>query len=163
MERLAYSGDKSFSAVGVNDMKPSAVLGFSLIELMVVVALVGLLAAIAYPSYQDFIRRGHRSQAISVLNENAQFLERNFTQANRYDQDSAGNAIILPFNVSPKEGQATYGIALDPGTLTATTYSLVATPRAGSIMQTDPCGVLTLNNLGQKGVGGLDVATCWNR
>ena len=144
-------------------MKSYGVLGFSLIELMVVVALVGVLAAIAYPSYQDFIRRGHRSQAVSVLNENAQFMERNFSEANRYDQNSAGTAIVLPFNRSPKEGTATYGITLDAGTLTATTYTLVATPIAGGIMQADSCGALTLNHLGQKGVGGLDVASCWNK
>lgn len=142
-------------------MKPRWITGFTLIEVMVVVALVGILAAIAYPSYQSFIQRGQRSQAISVLRENAQFMERNFTEANRYDQNAAGVALVLPFNNSPREGTATYGIAL--AAVTATTYSLAATPIAGTVAAGDACGTLTLNNLGQQGVGGSDVATCWNR
>ncbi len=142
-------------------MKSNGTPGFTLIELMVVVALVGILAAIAFPSYRDYIRRSNRSQAISVLMENAQFMERNFTEANRYDQDAAGNAVALPFNRAPKEGTATYGIAI--ASSTATTFSLAAAPVNGTVMQGDPCGTLTLNNLGQKGVGGLDVATCWNK
>ena len=135
--------------------------GFTLIELMVVVAVVGILASIAYPSYQDYVRRSNRTQAISVLMESSQFLERNFTEANRYDQNAAGTAISLPFNQSPKEGSATYGITV--ASASATTFSLAATPIAGTVSASDACGTLTLNNLGQKGVGGLDVSTCWNR
>jgi len=144
-------------------MKSRSLLGFSLIELMVVVGLVGILAAIAYPSYQDYIRRGQRSQAISVLMENTQFMERNFTEANRYDQDAGGNALALPFILSPKEGAATYNIALVPASSSATTFSLAATPIAGTVSASDGCGRLTLNNLGQKGVAGLSVERCWNR
>ncbi|WP_413436831.1 type IV pilin protein [Sulfuriferula sp. GW1] len=143
-------------------MKTQWMRGFTLIELMVVVTIIGILAAIAYPSYQQYVRRAQRSQARSILLENAQFLERNFTEANRYDQDSTGAALILPFPSSPKEGTARYAIA---AVSTATTFALSATPIAGGLMDGDECGTLTLNNLGQKDVSGatLDAASCWNR
>lgn len=143
-------------------MKIKWMRGFTLIELMVVVAIVGILAAIAYPSYQQYVKRAQRSQGRSILLENAQFLERNFTEANRYDQDSAGVALNLPFPNSPKDGTASYAIV---PVSTDTTFFLSATPIAGGLMDGDECGTLTLNNLGQKGVSGatLDAASCWNR
>jgi type IV pilus assembly protein PilE len=137
---------------------------FTLIELMIVVTIIGILAAIAYPSYQNFVKRSNRAGAKTALLEDAQFLERNFTTSNRYDQDSAGNAVAtasLPVQQTPREGgTAKYTITVIP---TASTYTLRATP-AGS-MAGDGCGNLTLDNTGQKGRSGsgISISDCWNR
>ena len=131
-------------------LQPQA--GVTLIELMITVVIVGILASIAYPSYQTYVARANRAEAEGILMENAQFLERNYTIANRYDQDSAGTATALPFTASPKTGTAKYNITAAYGT--GQTFTLTATP-TGS-MTGDSCGNLTLNN-----IGGKAPATCW--
>lgn len=131
--------------------------GVTLIELMITVVIVGILAAVAYPSYQTHVARANRAEAEGILMENAQFLERSYTTANRYDQNSAGAATALPFTASPKTGTAKYTIAATYGT--SQTFTLTAT-RAGS-MANDPCGNLTLDNTGVKGASLGTVADCW--
>ena len=142
--------------------------GFTLIELMVTVAVIGILAGIAYPSYLGYVQRANRADAKAALLENAQFLERNFTEVNKYHQDATGAAIGLPVTASPRETGATalYSIALDTSSASATsatTYRLLATPVSGRSMAGDACGTFTLNHLGQKGVSGasLSAAECW--
>jgi type IV pilus assembly protein PilE len=58
--------------------------GFTLIEMMITVAIIGILASIAYPAYQDYVRRAARADAKAVLMETAQFMERHFTTNNAY-------------------------------------------------------------------------------
>ena len=138
--------------------------GFTLIELMIAVAVIGIIAAVALPSYQDHVRRTNRAEAKSILLEMSQLLERNYTTVNRYDQKSDGTGFTLSTTQSPKTGTAKYTIQFAAGSLTQNAYTLQAVP-TGS-MTGDACSTLTLTNTGVKGVGAgatLDAATCWQR
>lgn len=135
--------------------------GFTLIELMIVVAIVALLAAIAYPSYQEYIARARRGDAKTVLLENAQFMERYFTQKNSYLNGAANPA--LPVVEAPKDAGVKYYDISFVGTNTATAFTLQAVPKGA--MSADACGTLTLTQAGFKDVSGgsRTVQECWNR
>lgn len=132
--------------------------GFTLIELMITVAIVGILAAIAYPSYTAYIARGHRAEAKQGLLELAQFMERTYTEQNTYIP--GGVAPALPFATMPKSGTTVYNLALSAST--TNTYTLTAT--ATGSMAADACGDFSLDNTGLQTVNGaLTAAECWNR
>ena len=131
--------------------------GFTLIELMIVVAVIALLAAIALPSYQDSVRKSRRADAKAALVQLAQFMERNFSLAQRYDLDSAGNAIALPFTESPVDsGTKFYDLKLTAVGLS--TFTLTATPKNGQAA--DVCMDLTIDNAGSKGTSSTRT-DCW--
>lgn len=146
--------------------------GFTLIELMIAVAVVGIVSAIAYPSYREQIQKSHRSEAKSALLENAQFLERNYTANNCYhrtDGNCAGGVNInLPVTaVRDSNGAARYTIQFAAGQPTRNSFILEAVP-AGT-MSGDACGTFTLNHLGVKNLkdkpeGSTKTADeCWQR
>ena len=134
--------------------------GFSLIELMITIAIVGILASITMPSYVSHLARGKRAEAKQALQENALFLETHYTTRGFYSTaKGTGTAPALPVTQVPRSGSANYTLS---ASVTNTGYRLTAT--AVNSMASDDCGNFTLDQTGTQGVSGsLGVAACWNR
>ena len=129
--------------------------GFTLIELMIVVAIIGILAAIAYPSYQSYVEKTRRGQAQADMLELVQFLERRYS--NGFDYRKAdGTAPDLPFDISPREGNpAAYDITFS-GNVTRDSFTLQAAPR--TLQAGDDCGTMSIDEQGNRTAGAGD---CW--
>jgi type IV pilus assembly protein PilE len=135
------------------------VAGFTLIELMITVAIVGILAAVALPSYNEYIRRGKRAEARAEVLRADGWMERYFTENNRYSNNVANNAnsvFATRFGTVPASGTANYTVTLNA--VTATTYTITAAP-TGS-MTGDICGSYTKNNTGTLAITGTDTGRC---
>lgn len=137
--------------------------GFTLIELMIVVAVIAILAAIALPSYQEYIRRGNRAEARAALLQAAQWLERVATSTGSYL--STANVANFPAELKTVPSK-TYEISLGKTDATGSAYVLSATPLGGQAV--DKCGTLTLSQAGDRSVTVAGASTelkaeCWGR
>jgi type IV pilus assembly protein PilE len=150
------------------DTQRGAQFGFTLIELVVTMAIIAILAAIAIPSYTAYIMRSHRSDARGQLLEVATWMERWRTERGRYDNPaSPGNPPPSPpfpvaYTQSPPTGPARYNIVV--ATPTAVGYTITAT--ATGIMTGDICTTLTIDESGARGFttgGGGTQEICWSR
>lgn len=128
--------------------------GFTLIELMITVAVVAILASVALPAYQDSVRKSRRAQAKADLVELAQNLERYHTIQNTYA------TATLAFAQSPREGTAHYTLSFDKDP-TGSTFGIQAVPVEGGSQAKDKCGTLSLDQAGRKTPTETTVSGCW--
>lgn len=128
--------------------------GFTLIEMLIVVAIVAILAAIAYPAYQNYVMRTRRADAKEFAMRIAATEERYFTNLNRY-----ANMATLGLPAQSEKGfyQAAVVTANNDQT-----YLLTLSPTAGTPQASDACGNLTINNTGFKSQSGAETnGKCW--
>ncbi|ABA76579.1 MULTISPECIES: type IV pilin protein [Pseudomonas] len=127
--------------------------GFTLIEIMIVIAIIGIVITIGYPSLTEYVKKGRRADVVSNLSEQAQILERFYSKNNVYTGVtglSTGNDF---YTITP--------------TITDQTFQLTATRKTGTAMATDKCGDFTLTNTGVRSMNnattGLTTKDCWGR
>ena len=137
---------------------PNRSQGFSLIELMIAVVIVGILAAVAIPMYSDYVTRSRRADGQATLMQVAQELERCYTQFSKYNDNSC--SVVNGGVVSETSDQGFYGISASGGNLTESTFTLTATPQNEQADDTD-CTALTLTHLGEQSATGDDPDSCW--
>jgi type IV pilus assembly protein PilE len=117
--------------------------GFTLIELIITVAIVGILASIAYPSYTNSLRKSNRSAAQSVLMDIAQRQSQYLVENRSYAASTSAVNVTVPSKVS-----STYTITVTNSAGPPPSFTATATPIAGTNQVSD--GVLTINNTGTK-------------
>lgn len=128
--------------------------GFSLIELMIVIVIIGILASIAYPSYTAYVDRGRRSDGQSALLDLANRMDHYFSENKHY---TGVTLTQLGLKETSPEGYYTLSI----NNITGNAYTASATPN--SAQSNDSCGTLTINQLGQRSFSGANAssAECW--
>lgn len=129
--------------------------GFTLIEIMIVIAIIGIIMTIAYPNLTEYMKKGRRAEIAGLLSEQAQILERFYSNSNKNVYTGATGL---------SAGNDSYTIV---PTLADQTFLLTAVRRAGSTMATDKCGDFTISNTGARSMvnatAGLTTKDCWGR
>jgi type IV pilus assembly protein PilE len=151
-------------------MKKNENKGFTFIEMMISVTILGIIAALAYPGLVEYMNRGKRADVRALLMENAQYMERFYTENNSYLVSIGGAQPVLPNLVSPKNStgnKVMYQLEFSPASpRTARTYSIDARPV--NSMGSDECATYTVNNFGQRTTTGTlgaskTLDSCWNK
>lgn len=130
--------------------------GFTLLELMIVVAVVAILAAIAFPSYTQYVTRTNRAEGRAVLLNTAQALERCYTRFSAYNDA----ACTVAFPINSETG--VYSMPEANQTIAAATFTIQAVPQGAQATRDTRCGTLSLTHTGVRGISGTGtVADCW--
>jgi type IV pilus assembly protein PilE len=133
--------------------------GFTLIELMIVVAIVAILAAIAYPSYQDYVRRGKRSAAESALMDLAAKQQAYLVDRREFAAATADLGFAPPSEIA---GDFAFGVNAD-NAASPPTFSVTATPASSLMLGDHSCGMSAGTPLSIDQGGKKSPAACWQR
>jgi len=135
--------------------------GFTLVEVMIVVAMIAVLAAVALPTYQSSVRKARRADARSALVTTAQLMERYATEHSGNGYSSAILSTVPGSTVVAKPASDNGYYALRLGNLGTATFTLSAVPQGGQAV--DECATFTLDERGVRGLTGTSksVAECW--
>lgn len=138
--------------------------GFTLIELVIVVAIVGILSSIALPMYRDYVIRSNRTEAKTALAAVALAQERYYSANNTYSTTLASLGTVMGVASSGLTENGYYNISISAASPTVG-YTLSATPQSKAGQSSDNCKTLTLTNTGLKNVSGATsgytAANCW--
>ncbi len=129
--------------------------GVSMIELLIVVAVVGILSAIAYPSYADHMLKSHRTQAMADMMKIQLTLEEKYNQSGSYDYTIVANGTCVFCETDTNR----YKMTIDGSGTGANTYIVKATPQSATGQNKDECGTLNLNAAGIGSESGN--SSCW--
>lgn len=136
--------------------------GFTLMEIMVVVAIIGILASIAYPSYMTHVTKSYRTAAKTCLMEHIGYMERFYSTNFAYNKTSAGTAISIPALNCKTDSKLDSRYTITVDTLANKTFRVVATPIGVQLAKDTECGTLTINQSDSRtasGTGGT--SACW--
>jgi len=143
--------------------------GFTLTELIIVVAILAILTGIAYPSYLESVRKSNRGDAQAALTGLASAMQRYHTETTPSSFVGAAasgppgppDSSVFP-SQSPLDGVIKrYDLRIQSAAASA--YELRAVPIAGSAQDDDKCGTLTLTSTGQRGITGGDAGVTWQK
>lgn len=137
----------------MNGNRYPAAAGFTLVELMIVVVIVGILAGVAFPSYQDHVRKGHRASAQAYLMDLAQRQQQYFLDNRSY----ADNAPALGYASTPPDVAPYYTVAVAAPGGPPPTFAITATPTGSQTA--DSCATLAINSAGTKSASAG--SKCW--
>jgi type IV pilus assembly protein PilE len=137
----------------------SRITGFTLFELLIAMAIVAILTSIAYPAYNEYVRRAHRADISGLLSDIAHQLERFYSRHGQY-ADVPGPP---PFKPEIPADNGVYAIEAERGD--GQRFVLSASPLAGGKMMGDRCGRFVLDHLGRRDnrESSSDTAFCWGR
>jgi type IV pilus assembly protein PilE len=137
--------------------------GFTLIELMITVAIIGVIAAVAYPSYLKSAAKGRRADAKAEITKASQALERCYTQYGQYNSANCSEVALLTSGFTSAKGYYTINFAVSTD-ITATTFEVTATAiSTGPQAKDTDCTIMALDSTGKQTSGGntTDTGSCW--